>query len=907
MKLSRVVVEEKEKRGRLKRCVASVEKAEGNRVLWSVHRVLGKLLLAPEGCCDGFDVALESMRRRGGSCDVVLLVVLGMHVCAIKGRQREGGCGVGGAWFGLVEDANGVVCMSHILRGSSGALGVVVEVLECLGGNGRVKDAMYLSIMILRCMAREMERDREYYDNHRNDDEFVYLVRTCFHHAVVWLCGQRDVEDQRVVECGMVLDAILLEECRGVIMSYSGGREDIDMLVSWLEGTANGVLAPAWSIQLSSRVLLVRMDNVVSLGDVVYNRDVMSYNFSVHEVEQCLDHVLYWKNVDGSVDGSLSLCYIHVAWWVCETLFGADDDPYLRMLPVKEPNPISPVRILYQVLLEGCGAADSLLAWVLASKIHNVDEQKWVLQCKSANKGIASLEHGDEVHKDRIVGLYPWVDAQMLLIGNKLAMDDTSIHGIVAGEDVLGNDSSSLASIRSLIFPCVLFCPYGTLSSIFNTSISRRADAWLLVALFMLYPDIAQLPCTQHNAAASPYVCTTEIMRLIFDTLYVPGMMQKPDAFMFAVRMLIQHGILNTVSVCDWVEQCLAHPNTHVLEFIDMVLSEPTVTSKINWSNCRHDALLNCISQCLFYLELEHRYRAMMPSEDEHVDGDMTLQSFIREQTPLEHIQGILLKLIASSSDMRQSILSTVEQQGYPWARLHFGIEFSPEEAQYIIDVNPKPSILKHCNTRLHQTLELASLGSLHTHMLLSCLSDYTSMESYRNDIMASVQCLVSVCTLQEMMHVSSALEIMCGHIHVEAHGQDLAAIHVAPQCSVAMVADIFMRLVTTKYTSFSGYQTKAMRHVCHYCLDRSSSSMPLLTARLLIGMISMPGTEQQESTQQEACIATLAHQLIVAATIPPHHHKILLNYVMTQIQTNNTKSIDAIQAQIHAQLQSIT
>ena len=924
-KLSRLVLEEKEKRRRVGASVASVEKAGVNRVLWSVHRVLGKLLLAPEGCLDCFDVALECMRCRGESvctrwCDRVLLVVLAMHLCAVKGRQKTSGC-LGGAWSGLVEDAHAVTCMSHILRGSD-TWGVVGCVMEYLGA-ARGEDATYLSIVILQCMTTTL-RHQDYIDSAGED--FAFLVRTCFHHVVVWLCGRKDVEDPRVVECIKALDAILLEECRGVILSSSGGKEDMAMLESWLEGTRQGVVSPA-CIKLSSRVMLLTMDGM-SLDDVAVlpvpveeDHRTAEYKYSIHGVEQCLDHILYWKKVEDSnaeCGGSLSLAmHVHVTWWVGETLFGPSDDPHLRMLPVKEPNPISPVKILFRILSEEQGAGDSLLAWVLASKIQDVEEQQWVLQYKTATKKRVSLERirtGGSCNA--MVGVHPWVDAEMLLIGNKLAMDDTSIHGIIVGEDMQGNDSAALASIRSLLFPCVLFCPYGTLSSIFNTSVSRRADAWLLVAMCRLYPNIAQLPCIQRNDHGSSYACTTELTRLIFDALYAPGMMQKPDAFMYVVRMLIQHGIVNTVNVCDWVEQCLAHPNAHVLEFVDMILSEPAVTSKIDWTNCRRDALLNCISQCLYYLELDNRYKAIMSSEGAYpeIDGAITLQSFIREQTPLEHIQRILLKLIALSSDMRQTILSTVEHQGYPWARLHFGIEFSPEEAQYIIDINPKPSILKHCNARLHQTLELASLGSLHTNMLLSCISDYTSMESCRKDIMASVQCLVSVCTLQEMMHVSSALEIMCGNIHLAAHAQDLAALHVAPQCSVAMVADIFMRLVDTKYSNFSGYQVNAMRHVCHYCLERSSPTMPLLTARLLKDMISLTGPEEQESTQQEACIATLGHQLIAAA-LPPHHQKILLSHTLTHIQAHkagivkpsSAESVVAVQAQIHARLQSIT
>lgn len=70
----------------------------------------------------------------------------------------------------------------------------------------------------------------------------------------------------------------------------------------------------------------------------------------------------------------------------------------------------------------------------------------------------------------------------------------SSGRGIVVGQV----QEATLRTIRTLLFPCVLFCPYSTLHNAFRLSTANRNDAWLLVAVceVLLYRPYFELNST---------------------------------------------------------------------------------------------------------------------------------------------------------------------------------------------------------------------------------------------------------------------------------------------------------------------------------------------------------------------------------------------------------------------------
>lgn len=615
---------------------------------------------------------------------------------------------------------------------------------------------------------------------------------------------------------------------------------------------------------------------------------------SIHDVEALVDDVLFWdmgvspkaaRTAGGGETGgdqSFRHCeYLaYVAWIACTTLFHPN-------LPVFNPNPVSYSKLLCQAL-ECRESTDHacfpLVAWVLASKVVDPAEQASILSGNTDEFGRRKISF-EVIRGLGASARYAWVASQMLLVSNKLAVDDASRRGIVVGQV----QEATLRTIRSLLFPCALFCPYTTLHNAFRLSTANRNDAWLLIAVCDVFPDLANLPALESAGVDMPTDVSEhlrmggELARMIVDRIltgapnHVMGASARPgldghednDSFLFAARSLFESrggyvfsGHTTTPGTRDCSER---HRSKPLWECLPSMLRAPPcrlelasdfVLDMVSTSSLEMDQLgsKELISACISLLEFDARYRRHNQDptafSKRSLDNAQKIVELIVEAT-----------LATATTDELYSMLSEIESSAVaPWARLYFGFDFSEYEARYILHTNPKPSLgLTTCfksvtNIKLHQTLELAALGSIQRAELQDLATGYTSMDHFLDDLQASVRCLFTVCTSSEIFHLMNGLEIFCSTLFVREtswamrtnecdvpHGA--RALHIpAPRtvsaCSTAMVVELCLKSATRDLESIM------IPDICQYCISSATTARAPpptnqpLTARLFTELI---------------------------------------------------------------------
>ena len=651
---------------------------------------------------------------------------------------------------------------------------------------------------------------------------------------------------------------------------------------------------------------------------------------SIHDVDAMIDDVLFW-DADGArqrrkTSTTVRARYLaYVAWIASMTLFHP-------RLPVFNPNPLSYSKLLCRALKyreKVDHACFPLVAWALASRVDDATEQRAVLASNTDESGRrrTSLEriNGDmylrpTVHHD-------WIDAEMLLAGNKLAVDDVSRHGIVVGQA----QEATLRTIRNLLFPSVLFCPYATLHKLFSLSTANRNDAWVLVAVCEVFPGLVDLPALSQVPADDHVIDDStenlgELARLL-----VGGVLsgvgssvssnKNNEAFLYAARTLLQstgakffsngdraHDEVDGVddATCNvrgrtlW--ECLpsmlrASPDRLELA-TDFVLD--VVRGDLGGID-RHIAT-TIMSLCVSLLDFDNRYCRY--AEDTSFFSKRTLDNAgkivetlmggywsVRAQRDHEYeSHGSFPAGTYRLSDQFYGALSEIETGSMnPWARLHCGMDFSEVEARYILHTNPKPSLglITHntlvTNVRMHQTLELAALGSIQRTELQELAAGYGSLTLFLDDLQASIRCLFAVCTSSEIMHLMTGLEIFCSTLLIREASRrasgafqdvepsetresedtpNVMAPGLASACGTAMVVELCLKAAGSSSGGGQGAQQHGaserrelrnmedvmLPEICQYCVSSveardGAPHAASLTSRLFAELISYYAT----------------------------------------------------------------
>lgn len=820
--LSRSRMEAKTRRQQRIENVYDIPTTDESKVLWFVQES-SKVLLCREyggaGVCP-----VDTVLRRS-SDDVIhmaMLVAIGVGICSDDACSGENNkvvdCYASSSWYSVVTiHGCRVDFMGHLLNhGGLVDSRILLYILDLL----EEETANVMCMALLHSAARRGIGDWE---------GVVHHVAYAFHRVSLWLIQhdlthagddsqQKQKLEQRILECISVLDAFLLSVPVEHVETINA-ENDFGRLYDWIQSclaidASNG--APLY--QLRARLLLVVSGGNVSpemyRGDPVVRHMCGGTDDDVHllsDIDSLIDTIVHWKPTHVSTALSKrihSKTVAHVAWLVCSTVF-------LSVPPlIHTANPLSFAKILQNVLLreQPSSRIHSMICWVLASNIHSPMEQRCIVEWEH----IPQFERTTMVTRGGCVEcVYTWVERQMLSIENKISIDDTSISGSIIGED----ESDSLRTIREMVFPCALFCPYRTLHTVFAISTSHRNDAWLLVSLCTVFPHLVYLEPLHCIEKTKGLVYSTELARLLLEgilTMSGDGM----SSYLPALRLLVSQGPqdhcipLLVNDFCESFVALLSGPDESSLELATECMKHVCFACQASIDT---QQAASVISTCLHHLEFHTRYQRRVPLK----------------KTVLQNIQEIMeynIHLLVDPGE-RQCILSDMEHQGaHPWARLYFGFEFSSSDAHYILHINPKldePNLLQHDvyrvgNVRMHQTLELAALGSVHINELSSLPSGYSTMESFRNDLMGSIQCLYSVCTSAEIMHLMTSLEIVCSSLFVQSldrqHDLKLAmsSSKVVSLSSKAMVIELCIQSVLT-FNSSSLHHTIA--DICQYVM----------------------------------------------------------------------------------------
>lgn len=620
----------------------------------------------------------------------------------------------------------------------------------------------------------------------------------------------------------------------GRVRAYLDGVSTLDAVV----GDARRVGAV---YRLRTRLLLV--SGVLSDGKIstatTATRTMTPLCLSIHDVEALVDDVLFWDARDAG-DRKLDDRYLaYIAWIACRTLFRRPP-PF----PVFNPNPLAYSKLLCQAIEDRDCADDGhacfpMVAWALASRVDSAAEQRALLAANTDEFGRrkASLERGAGV-------MHAWIEAQMLLVGNKLAVDDASRRGIVVGQA----QEATLRTIRNLLFPCVLFCPYATLHKLFRLSTANRNDAWMLVAVCELFPDLTDLPSLGEGAAEDGG--GTELSRLLIDGV-LSGDNNNNDnnynaassssSFLFAARSLFQslggsffHGSdasqknsPSNQTLWECLPSMLQAPPDRLEVATDFVLDVVRGSHSHSHSHTRlvdrnQHTSIDLISACVSLLDFDTRYRRYSEC------------SLLFSKRSLDNAAKIVETLITESLKFDESVkfdretLSEIETRSMnPWARLHCGLAFSAAEARYILHTNPKPHpqapLPPSCspqNTTLHQTLELAALGSIQRAELQELAAGYTSMAQFLADLQASIRCLFAVCTPTECMHLMTGLELFCTTLVIRTTTTTTTSTTptaVACACGTAMAVELCLKAALATPT----LAPSMIPDICQFCILR--------------------------------------------------------------------------------------
>ena len=720
-----------------------------------------------------------------------------------------------------------------------------------------------------------------------NADDGVMLLVSCFSCVVDAVRrGDCGVFDAAWKEGLGALDECLLVASMGAVSSpgrrftravaRSGSLERLRQYldqVSKMEAVMGDAELVGAVFRLRTRLLLVdgAIEHLENCEEGTGPTPLMTP--SVHEAEALVDDVLFWGSSharepigDGDsfqgVEGGGSHGSSHerdhlayVAWIACSTLF----DPNL---PVFNPNPTAYSKLLCRALAY-CETTDHAcfppVAWVLASRVDDPVEQRAVLAVNTDELGHRKVSM-ETIRGIYASAAYAWVETRMLLAGNKLAVDDASRRGIVVGQA----QEATLGTIRTLLFPCFLFCPYATLHMAFRTSIANRNDAWLLVAVCDVFPDMLHLPALGGDSMCLPALVEDdeihverELARLLVDRILSgasSGAASDPshdddESFLYAARALLQAPDRNIFAGDSTVYQginrgtlwaCL--PRMLQAPLGRLELASGFVLDVVGRKSADIDRFTSTklISTCLNLLEFDARYRCL--------GQDATAFS----KRVLDNARKIVASIVDAGTDsvtgMTAELYATlvqIESSGEaPWARLYFGTDFSEHEARYILRTNPKPSlgltthVKSVTNIRLHQTLELTALGSIQRAELQDLAAGYTSMSRFLADLQASIRCLFSVCTSTEVRHLMTGLEIFCSTLFTRerswrtAPGDTTTAddssadrpaanpitTRTVSACSTAMVAELCLKSMPNAQDVPS-----VVPDICQYCISSAS------------------------------------------------------------------------------------
>lgn len=697
-----------------------------------------------------------------------------------------------------------------------------------------------------------------------------------FHRLGMWLVQQNIHQDvsatQKIVEYICILDACLLsltEAPAHVMATLTKSSNKVSRaLYAWIDnaihessqyGNETSILYKLRSRMLLSGIGMQGESHDSDEPSVAHmGFQGMEHEICIADIEWLVNALLYW-NTKMLFESSLLqnnprdvpiLSYL--AWLICSTLFLPGCDVY-------NPNPLAYVKILKNAIERGGNRISSsvlhMILWVLASKVTSPEEQRCVARWDS----IPTLETVDNSTGGHARCMYTWVDRQMLFIENKISIDDTSSTGVIVG----GSESESLKTIRESLFPCVLFCPYRTLHTIFEISTSHRSDAWLLVSVCELFPQLVSLPPLINTSEAITH--TTELTRLVIDGILIHGASMsnhKKSSYLHSLSLLLKsndkipqaYGILSFEDISHALVTLVSGP-AECLDLATEFVKQAYIYSGTN-AQQTEQAAIAVISACLYHLEFDTRYTRDIPMNKRSIEN-------VRE------ILEYSVNAVKGPTE-RLRVLSAIEEHGtYPWARLYFGFEFTEYEANYILHINPKRSaglrgnaVYQVGNISMHQTLELAALGSIQTKELSSLVRGYSSMESFRKDLIDSLRCLFSVCASIETMHLMIGLEIVCSNIFMaQIRGMSteenasmgavrgltglpiiLDSPNLAKICSICMVVELCIRCAVSSDLTHS----HMIVDVCQYSVaqiqsfatDHGSTLQSLLIVRVFCELI---------------------------------------------------------------------
>jgi hypothetical protein len=336
------------------------------------------------------------------------------------------------------------------------------------------------------------------------------------------------------------------------------------------------------------------------------------------------------------------------------------------------------------------------------------------------------------------------------------------------------------------------------------------------------------------------------------------------------------------------------------------------------------------LQTCLYYLEFDNRYQSLGISTHDGINSDVISSYF--DKSALQNIQDIVLLiaecLMDCDASYAQRILTTVEYQGHPWARLYFGIDFTEDEAHYILKLNPKHSCLEeNCfgikNMAFHQAFELAALGSIQAQMLKHLAHEYKSIDDLRGDIVRSVSCIASVCTPSEAQHLLHGVEVIAGDVCIGAQNTSVSNAFAKPYilqaCTRAMVAEIGIKSVHSMVDHiYYAQASMALSDVGRYCLQSISefapSISPMLALRLFGEVLqcytSLTTTLKEknlhpdsiQSSSIEAIISSLAQHIVRkhSRALSEQENSIIVNRasdMVNQASLNDTQYMTALRS----------
>jgi len=912
-KSSRGVLEEKKRHKALLEQVSLVPRTDTSRWMWMVMHM--DIVLMEGVTCDTIREFVCRCELKGNvqgqKSHVACMVALGLHACLH--RVREGI----GYWFGLEGD--GVRFISCVWM--CGLESWILHMLPWFEQEGR----FFLSMCVLDIVLLHSDDTFEYHDN-RGDDrkvldgDGVELVCCSLHFVTIQLMDGMEAAEDMARLVGLIDNALMvLSGMDGSPDGSSGWQkrimEDIARLSAWIdeqccEGSLESLLC-----RLKSRLMLFQYKKV-SDGTTKRPEDGCCINDDEEQKEiedrrrrsvitmmrAAFDSVLYWSTSPNDVSDE----YIAYACWsVSNTLFLEETS----IVSNHHPSPVADYKVLCNTLERLVGdterrsecdqALEQIACWALSSHVDDVHIQQQLVDLYEEKLNSSSVAHLEFI-EDRHVSLqYEWVRHQMLLMGNKLAVDDTSAGGIVVGQQL----EARMKTIRNLVFPAVLLCPYSLLHKLFNAAVTNRNEVWILSSICEVFPNLMQLRSVD-CPPISEYHHGTELSRLLVDRVITSkGISEEEESsllYMVEVFMNATPSILSLGMFRNDILPMLSSPGASpefATKFVKRILQLSSVRSV-------HDLLLSgesdtaspyavaALQTCLYYLEFDNRYQSLGISTHDGINSDVISSYF--DKSSLQNIQDIVLLIAECLMDCdasdAQRILTTVEYQGHPWARLYFGIDFTEDEAHYILKLNPKQSCLagENCfgvkNTAFHQAFELAALGSIQAQMLKHLAHEYKSIDDLRCDIVRSVSCIASVCTPSEAQHLLHGVEVIAGDVCIGAQNTSVSNAFAKPYiiqaCTRAMVAEIGIKSVHSMVDhTYYAQASMALSDVGRYCLQSISefapSISPMLALRLFGEVLqcytSLTTTLKEknlhpdsiQSSSIEAIISSLAQHIV--------------------------------------------